>query len=213
MQSFAARVQNRYGQTDILINNAGVALGAMSLDEISYDDFRWVIDVNMWGVIHGAVAFLPMLRERPEASLVNVSSSFGLLAVPLQAPYCASKFAVRGFTDSLRLELLDSNVCVTLVCPSQIRTNIVRHGRHRDEASREELVRIFDRHLSPISAESMAETIVNGIVRKQEQIIFGSDAKQYWWASRFVPRRVIKALARQGLRKLDRLRSELRAES
>jgi len=92
MDAFASRVEEHYGQADIVVNNAGVALGIMKVEEVSREDFEWIINVNMWGVINGTMAFLPMLRKRPEASLVNVSSSFGMLGVPLQAPYCASKF-------------------------------------------------------------------------------------------------------------------------
>ena len=203
MQSFADAVRERYGRADIMINNAGVALGPMNLEDISYTDFQWIVNVNMWGVIHGTKAFLPLLCERPEASLVNVCSTFGLLAVPGQSPYCAAKFAVRGFTDSIRLELMDTNVCVTLVCPSQVKTNIIRHGRHKDEASKAEMVRKFDERMTKISAEEMAQVILDGVVRKREQVIFGRDARIFSFASRFLPRFVIKAATRRSLKQFE----------
>lgn len=203
MEAFAAQVRDTWGQTDIVINNAGVSLGVMKVDEIRREDFEWVMNINIWGVINGTMAFLPMLRERPEASLVNVSSSFGLLGVPLQAPYCASKFAVRGFSESLQLELIDTNICVTLVYPSRVRTNILRNGRHKDEATKDELVRLFEERVSRISPDKMAEAIIDGILNKRERILYGRSAKIYSWVSRFLPRFIIRAAARRGLRKID----------
>lgn len=204
MLAFAEQVQQEYGRVDIVINNAGVSLGVMGADEIPREDFEWVVNINLWGVINGSMAFLPMLRSRPIASLVNVSSSFGLMGVPLQAPYCASKFAVRGFTESIRLELLDTNICVTLVYPSRVRTNILRNGRHRDEATKEELVRLFEERVSRIDPADMAQAIIRGITGRKEEILYGRSAKIYSFVSRFVPRFVVKAAARRGLRKIDR---------
>jgi short-subunit dehydrogenase len=203
MQTFAEGVREQYGQVDIMINNAGVALGMMNLEDVSYDDFRWIFEVNLWGVIHGTMAFLPMLRERPEANLVNVSSTFGLLAVPGQAPYCATKFAVRGFTDSIRLELMDTNVCVTLVCPSKVRTNIIRNGRHKNAEAKTDLVRKFDEKMTRITPEEMAKAILDGMFRKREQILFGRNARIVSLASRILPRFIIKAVARQSLKSFE----------
>jgi len=204
MYAFAESVEERYGQVDIMINNAGVALGMINLEDVSSEDFEWIVNVNLWGVVHGTMAFLPTLRKRPEASLVNVSSSFGLLAVPGQAPYCATKFAVRGFTDSIRLELLDTNVVVSLVCPSQVKTNIVRNGRHASETAKAELIQAFDEKMTRFSPTQMAEAILDGILHKKELILFGRDARIFSLASRFLPRSVIKTLTRRELRKIDR---------
>lgn len=199
MSGFAESVRNRYGRVDIVINNAGVSLGPMLADEISEDDFRWMIDVNLWGVIHGTRAFLPLLKESPRANLVNVSSSFGLMAIPLQSPYCAAKFAVRGFTDSVRLELLDTNICVSLVYPSQVRTNIVRNGRHKDEAAREEVVQLYDDQLATIEPDDMADAIIKGMERRHEHILYGRSARVYWWAGKFAPQSLVKRVVRKVL--------------
>lgn len=202
MCAFATEVEERFGRVDIVINNAGVSLGQMDFEEIPYEDFQWIIDVNLWGVIHGTMAFLPMLRNRPEAKLVNVCSSFGMLAVPGQAAYCASKFAVRGFTDSLRLELMDSAIRVTLVCPSQVRTNIVRNGRHRDEAAKQKLIHQFDTMLTRITPADAARTILRGLQKNREFVPIGQDAKIFNFASRFVPQWIIKVLTRRALKQL-----------
>ena len=203
MCDFAQAVASEYGQVDIVVNNAGVALGPMKLQDVSHADFQWIVNVNMWGVVNGTMAFLAMLRERPAASLVNVSSCYGLLAVPLQAPYCATKFAVRGLTDAVRLELMDTNVCVTLVCPSQVRTNIIRNARHKNDSDREELIRKFDEHMTRFTPDEMARTIVDAILQRREHVVFGRDAKIISFASRFLPRSVIKKVARRGLEKFQ----------
>ncbi len=203
MFEFAQQVEERFGQVDIVINNAGVALGMIYLKDVSPEDFEWIVNVNMWGVINGTMAFLPMLRSRPEANLFNVSSTVGLLAVPGQAPYWTSKFAVRGFTDSIRLELLDTNICVSLVSPSKVKTNIVRNGRHANEEAKEELVQAFDETMTRISAEKMAEVIIDGMQHKREHILFGRNARLYSLASRFMPLSTIKKMTRRTLRSLS----------
>jgi len=109
VKSFAAVVNSRHGGVTLLINNAGVALHG-NFEEISLDDFRWLMDINFWGAVYGAKYFLPLLKREPRAHIVNLSSVFGLIAPAGQAAYSASKFAVRGFTESLRHELEGSNV-------------------------------------------------------------------------------------------------------
>jgi butyryl-CoA dehydrogenase len=203
MCEFAEAVQAEYGQADIVVNNAGVALGPMRLQDVSHADFQWIVNVNLWGVVNGTMAFLPMLRQRPAASLVNISSCYGLLAVPLQAPYCTTKFAVRGFTDSVRLELMDTDVCVTLVCPSQVRTNIIRNARHKNEVDKQDLIRKFDERMTRSTPDEMAQTIIGAILHKREHVVFGRDAKIISFVSRFLPRAVIKKVARRGLAKFE----------
>lgn len=212
MLTFADNVKDRFGRVDLMINNAGVALGQIKFEDISHADFEWILNINFWGVIHGTTAFLPLLRNQTRAKLVNVCSSFGLLAVPEQAPYCASKFAVRGFTDSLRLELMDTGVRVTLVCPSQVRTNIIRHGRHKTDQAKQELIKKYDTLLSHIAPRDAAKTIVQGLRKNREFISIGHDAKVFHFASRFVPRFVIKAMTRRALKKLARLETPMEPE-
>ena len=202
MDGFAQAVRDEYGRADVVINNAGVALGQMNLDQVSAEDFRWIVGVNLWGVIHGTMAFMPLLREQAQARLVNVCSSFGLLAVPGQTAYCTTKFAVRGFTDSLRLEMMNTNVGVTLVSPSQVNTNIIRNGRHQDESSRDELIRKFDAFMTRMSSAEAATIIWQGLERNRNHIMVGRDAKLYSFAARFLPQFVIRAATRRALRKI-----------
>jgi len=158
---------------DVLFNNAGMALGEIELVEVKDEHLKKIIDVNMWGVINFTRAFLPTLISRPEAHLVNISSVFGIIGVRTQVPYCTTKFAVRGFTEALRMELSDTNVTVSCVPPGGIKTNIARNGIHYKNA--EKSVNQFD-DAAITSAEDAAITIINGIKKKKEKILIGADA-------------------------------------
>jgi NAD(P)-dependent dehydrogenase (short-subunit alcohol dehydrogenase family) len=125
---FASDVEEQHGGAQLLINNAGVALGG-TFEDVSLDDFAWLMGINFWGVVYGVKAFLPQLRRQPAAHIVNVSSVFGLAAPPGQTAYAASKFAVRGFTESLRAELKGTPIAVSCVHPGGIRTNIAANAR------------------------------------------------------------------------------------
>jgi NAD(P)-dependent dehydrogenase (short-subunit alcohol dehydrogenase family) len=126
--AFAARVQAELGGAQLVINNAGVAVSQMIRD-LEYRDFEWLMNINFWGVVHGTKAFLPQLLARRDAAVVNISSVFGLIAVPAQGAYNAAKFAVRGFTEALRHELEGTGVASVCVHPGGIRTSIVRNAR------------------------------------------------------------------------------------
>ncbi len=128
--SWADQVVADHGRVNLVINNAGVALGA-TIESMSYDDFEWLMDINFWGVVYGSKAFLPHLKQSGEGHIVNLSSVFGLISVPSQSAYNAAKFAVRGFSDTLRMELEieHANVSVTTVHPGGIKTNIARNAR------------------------------------------------------------------------------------
>jgi len=173
---FAEAVTNRFGQVDIVINNAGISLPLKPLDECMPEDIEKILKVNLWGVIHGSQAFLPYLKERPEAALVNLSSVFGLFGYPYQGPYNISKFAVRAFTETLRNELKDSNIVISSVHPGGIKTNIARNVQYKDKAKHQEVIKTFDR-MAPTSAEEAARVIIKGIQRKKQRILIGRDAR------------------------------------
>ena len=130
MFAWADQVVAEHGAVHLVVNNAGVGLGA-TIEAMSYDDFEWLMDINFWGVVHGTKAFLPHLTAAGEGHIVNISSVFGLISVPSQSAYNAAKFAVRGFTDALRMELeiAGSPVSCTTVHPGGIKTNIARNAR------------------------------------------------------------------------------------
>jgi NADP-dependent 3-hydroxy acid dehydrogenase YdfG len=176
--AWADQIKREVGEVDVLVNNAGVSL-SQTIAQMRDEDFYWLMNINFWGVVHGTRAFLPQLTTRPEAHIVNVSSVFGLIAIPTQSAYNASKFAVRGFTEALRQELASTNVRVTCVHPGGIRTNIVRNGRHFQDptgnADREAVAREFDR-LARTSAEEAARQIVDAILRPKPRLLIGFDA-------------------------------------
>ena len=173
---FAEEVASTFGQIDIMINNAGIALPLQSLAATSYEDFEKVININMWGMIYGSKAFIPFLQSRPEAALVNVSSIFGAIGYYHQGPYVTAKFAIRGFTETLRQELSDTIISVSVVMPGGIKTNIVRNIDIPPSHKKEKLVSQFD-HVAKTTAEAAAKKIIKGIQKKRGRILIGSDAK------------------------------------
>jgi NAD(P)-dependent dehydrogenase (short-subunit alcohol dehydrogenase family) len=176
--AFAARVKQQYGTAHVVINNAGVAV-AQTVNDLSWEDFEWLMGINFWGVAYGTKAFLPMLLAQDEGAIVNISSVFGLIGVPTQGAYNAAKFAVRGLTEALRHELKDTKVRSISVHPGGIRTNIARASRfYRDplgNTDRAGMAARFDR-LARTSPEQAAATIVRGIEKGSARVLIGADA-------------------------------------
>ena len=128
MRRYADEVVAEYGRVNVLINNAGVTVTAEFQDH-SLEDFEWLIGINFWGVVYGCKFFLPHLKQAGEGHIVNLSSVFGFAGFPAQSSYCASKFAVRGFSESLWVELREHNIGVTSIHPGGVRTNIAKSAR------------------------------------------------------------------------------------
>jgi short-subunit dehydrogenase len=180
--AWAQEVLDEHGRVHLVVNNAGVALAA-NVATMSLDDLEWLMGIDFWGVVHGTMAFLPHLRAAGEGHIVNISSVFGLLSVPSQSAYNAAKFAVRGFTEALRMELEieRSGVSCTTVLPGGIRTNIVRNARVDPEViamagGAEKFVRRFDR-LARTTPESAARQILGAVVKNRRRVLVGADAK------------------------------------
>ena len=179
-----------HGRVNIIINNAGVALGD-SLEEVEYKDFEWIVGINFWGVVYGTKAFLPYLKQAQEGHIVNISSINGIVPNPYNGPYCATKFAVRGFTECLSQELHGSSIGITVVHPGGIKTNIARNARviHMPgpEFNPEKAIRVYEEKLFKTTAEEAARVIISGIERNKERVMIGSDAKIMDWMVRFFP--------------------------
>jgi len=198
VRDFASEVSARHGRVTLLINNAGTSLHG-DFDEISLEDFRWLMDINFWGTVYGVRYFLPMLKCEPRAHIVSLSSVFGIIAPAGQVPYAASKFAVRGFTEALRHELQGSTVCVSCVHPGGIRTPIARHSRlgaGTSAAKREENIARFER-LARIPPEKAAAVILRGVERRSPRILIGVDAYQIDVLQRLRPATYWKAMAKR----------------
>ena len=148
-----------------------------TVEEMDYQDLDWIVGINFWGVVHGTKAFLPHLIASGDGHLVNVSSVFGLVGVPTQSAYNATKFAVRGFTESLRqeMQLERRPVGVSCVHPGGIRTNIARDARGGGSRSSDDLARDFAR-VARTTPESAARTILKGVQRNHARILIGADA-------------------------------------
>jgi NAD(P)-dependent dehydrogenase (short-subunit alcohol dehydrogenase family) len=176
VEAWAQQVVDDHGKVNLIFNNAGVALGA-TVEGESYDDFHWLMDINFWGVVHGTKAFLPHLVANRGAALVNISSIFGMVAVPGQAAYNASKFAVRGFTEALRQEMLTARTGVAVSCvhPGGIKTNIARGGRFAAGVDGTATADVFDK-IARTTPEVAAATILRGVERKKARILIGPDA-------------------------------------
>lgn len=173
--NFSKEVIKKHKHIDLLFNNAGFALGKISLKEVKMEDFRKIMDVNIYGVVYHTKLFLETLLSRPEAVIVNVSSLFGIVGVADQVPYCTTKFAVRGFTEALRMELIDTKVQVHCVHPGGINTNIYRNAVHYEKNA--SLDKKFQKALERTSPEQAAKVILKGIESKKERILIGIDAE------------------------------------
>ncbi len=139
---------------------------------------EWIVGVNLWGVIHGTQAFLPHLIASGDGHLVNISSLFGLISIPGQSVYNATKYAVRGLTESVREEMLIAGhpVAVTCVHPGGIKTGIARNGRFGASADRDRAVEYFDTTLARMEPEAAARVIVKGMLNKKARVLVGIDA-------------------------------------
>jgi NADP-dependent 3-hydroxy acid dehydrogenase YdfG len=173
-----------------VFNNAGVAVTSSVLDAVPEDD-DWLHDINFRGVVHGTRAFLPILAEQGEGAIVNTSSVYGLLGMPYQSAYCAAKFAVRGFTESLRQELAGSAVRAITVHPGGITTNIARNARVRRDPtglgrSREEMAAQFEA-MTMTSPDKAAAIIHTGVDRGKARILVGPDAYLFDALARVTP--------------------------
>ncbi|WP_405160229.1 SDR family oxidoreductase [Nocardia sp. NBC_01499] len=176
----AADVRGEFGRVNLVINNAGVALGA-DVEDMEWDDFDWLMNINFWGVAHGTKAFLPDLIASGDGHVVNVSSVFGLIGVPSQSAYNAAKFAVRGFTEALRQEMRIAGhpVGVTCVHPGGVSTDIAVNARGiPDDVDRETVRRGWDA-ITLTSPGAAAKIILHGVEKNRARVLIGADARAF----------------------------------
>lgn len=188
VEGFASEVRDRHGACHVLVNNAGVTAAGRFEDD-PLEVASWVMDINLWGVIHGCKAFLPILREQPEAHIVNLSSMVGLLGLPQNAVYSMSKGAVRAFSEALRSELVGTPIGLTTVFPGSIRTNIMRSARGTES---ERLARMADTPAAKYllrSPDAVARSILRGIERNRARAVVGVDAHLVDLVARALPGR------------------------
>jgi NAD(P)-dependent dehydrogenase (short-subunit alcohol dehydrogenase family) len=194
VHQWADQVVGDHGRVNLIFNNAGVAMGS-TIEGMSYEDFEWLLNINLWGVVYGTKAFLPHLKDCGDGHIVNVSSIFGLAGVPTQGAYNAAKFAVRGFTECLRqeLDMMSCGVSATSVHPGGIKTSIARSARMNSnigdlgmdtQSSNEKFEKAFI-----TSPEKAARTILRAVEKNQRRVLVGPDAYIYDWMVRLLPSR------------------------
>jgi short-subunit dehydrogenase len=195
--AYAASVAADLGRVNTVFNNAGIALHG-DFEETPYDEIERIMAVNFWGVVHGSKEFLPHLIASGDGHLVNISSLFGLMGMPGQTAYNASKFGVRGFTEALRMEMLIAKhpVQVSCVHPGGIKTAIARNARTTASHDQQSVAQLFDKKLAKTTAERAAQIIVEGVLRNKPRIVVGKDAAFLDGYVRLVGARYQSAVAR-----------------
>ncbi len=176
--AYADAVNDHFGTVNQIYNNAGIAFNG-DVEISQFKDIERVMDVDFWGVVNGTKAFLPHLIASGDGHVVNVSSVFGLFSVPGQAAYNSAKFAVRGFTEALRQEMILAGhpVKVTTVHPGGIKTNIVRNMTAVEGFDKDEMVQTFDKRLANTSPQKAARIILDGVRKNKARVLVGPDAK------------------------------------
>jgi NAD(P)-dependent dehydrogenase (short-subunit alcohol dehydrogenase family) len=194
--ALADKVDKAHGGADLILNNAGVAHSATVAD-MTMDNFNWVMDIDFWGVVYGTQAFLPHFLKRGSGHVANVSSIFGLIGVPSQSAYNAAKYAVLGFSEALRHEMVEHNVGVTVIHPGGINTNIVRHARLSQgpnaEAEHEEAIIKFQ-ELTMTQPDKAAQIILKAIRKNKARVLVGPDALFVDFIRRIAPVKYLSLL-------------------
>jgi short-subunit dehydrogenase len=193
MQAWADDTAAAHGGVNLIFNNAGVALSS-TIEGMAYADLEWIMNINFWGVVHGTKAFLPHLKASGDGHIVNTSSIFGIFAQPGMSAYNATKYAVRGFTESLRqeLDMMKCGVSATCVHPGGIKTNIAQSSRisqnmlgfmvDSEQQGKDDFEKFFI-----TTADDAARTILRGVRRNQRRVLIGRDARGADWLARVLP--------------------------
>jgi NAD(P)-dependent dehydrogenase (short-subunit alcohol dehydrogenase family) len=174
---WATAVADQFGRVNVVVNNAGVSMTG-DFEDMSYEEFDWIVGVNFNGVVNGTKEFLPHLIASGDGILVNISSLFGLISMPGQSAYNATKYAVRGFTEALREEMLINGHPVTVTCvhPGGIKTGIARNGRKTAGQDAAEIDRLFDTKLAKMTPDKAAKIIMDGALAGKARVLVGLDA-------------------------------------
>jgi short-subunit dehydrogenase len=185
--AFVQEVMEKHGRVDVLINNAGVSLGRMEFEEISLDHWEWILKINLLGQIYCTLNFLPHIRRQPAGHIINVGSIYSFVAAKHRSAYVASKFALRGFSETLRQELRNSNVALTIVIPGMVSTNITNNGKGWKCPQEQARAAHVLKSKAPTSPEEAARKIISCLKSRKRLVLIGPDAKILYWLARLLP--------------------------
>lgn len=191
------RLDQRWGGVDVVINNAGVAQ-AGAIDAVSVEDWRWIIDINLLGVVRGCRVFTPLFKRQRGGHFVNVASMAGLLDVPYMSSYNATKAAVVSLSETLHNELAEHGIGVTVVCPSFFQTNLAESLRTPDPGLRAVMTKLLSR--SPLTADDIADEVFRAVAAKQFYVLPHREARAAWRLKRLLPRNLYVAAIRKQMR-------------
>ena len=191
MQAVSGEVIAIHRSVHLLVNNAGVGYEA-AFPQTSLEDWEHIVSVNLWGTIYGCRFFLPYMARAGQAHVVNLSSLFGIIGMPGQTAYCTTKFAVRGFSESLREELHETTVGLTVVYPGSVATNIMRTARGDDPVLLQRIADWYDENA--ISPEKAASQIIAAIRKGKPRLLITPEVRFAAWVKRLAPVRGNKAI-------------------
>ncbi|MFW6087885.1 MAG: SDR family NAD(P)-dependent oxidoreductase [Myxococcota bacterium] len=187
VEALADEADERMGGVDLVINNAGVAVGG-PLEQVSLEDWRWIMDVNLWGVIHGCRVFYPRLRSQGAGHIINVASAAGLLTPPELGPYNVTKAGVVALSETLHAEARPHGVHVTVLCPTFFQTRILEASRGSiDEAAHRLVAKLMER--APLQADDVARVALQAVERNKLYAVPMLDGRVFWNLKRLAPNR------------------------
>ena len=206
VERLAADATERLGEIDLLVNNAGVAVGG-AFEEISLDDWGWIVGINLWGVVHGCRAFLPAMKARGRGHVINIASAAGLVSMPGMSPYNATKAAVVALSETLHGECKAHGVQVSVVCPTFFATNIARSARGSRGAER--LLGAIQKRMENVrvQASDVARAAIDGALAGDLYILPMRDGRMMWRLERAVPDLFYKGLGPWLSSRLGRMQS------
>ena len=177
VKKFSQEVIDQYGRADILINNAGVSIARMNIQEIDWEYWEYMMNVNFWGTLNCIKTFYPYLQSQPEAHIVNISSIYSLSGVRDRGAYCASKFAVRGLTETMIQEARGTSVRISSVLPGGVRSKIAHHSKGFSDIREQKKIIEMQERFSKTSPEKAAQIILKGVNRNKKRILIGWDSR------------------------------------
>jgi NAD(P)-dependent dehydrogenase (short-subunit alcohol dehydrogenase family) len=194
LRAVADQLQSRWGGVDVVVNNAGVAQ-AGAIEDVSIDDWRWIIDINLLGVVRGCRVFTPVFKRQGHGHFVNVASMAGLLDVPMMSSYNATKAAVVSLSETLHNELAEANIGVSVVCPSFFKTNLTDSLRTTDPKLGATMARLLER--SPITADDIANDVFRAVEQREFYVLSHAEGRKAWLMKRFLPRAIYTKVMRK----------------